>query len=341
MYKLIRPITLLFCLFYSIANAQQITQPPDLQPPNNEDSFSSDDYPNYTNYQFYDFVLFTGGGVMFPFHSSSGAVGLGFPYTSTDATTGIIANNVFQSKRGTVIYNKVKPYWIPLLFEAGGLKHFFSIDFSAGSGQVDDIALSTGYGFLWYFNGLGEHEKNIVNKRFMFKASINIAWNQYGGLTSLGTIDNSNRTINLLGHTAPPTFDITTTDDNGNSETDTYTAKNLNVYYKQTDWLLMPKISIGNNPYRGKWSKRYPSTKQKILWDFSLGYNIPIINKGGIQLVQDDGKGDTQNLINSLISLKTPNATFLYNGKQITSSPFRLSSLYISFSIRYNISWYH
>jgi hypothetical protein len=290
----------------------------------------------HRHYHYWAFTLLTGAGVSIPFHTGGGAIGLSFPYTSTDATSGVTTNNIFQSNPGTTVYNQANPFLIAFGLEAGGLKHFFSLDFDGGSSRAN-IFLSTGYGFIWYFNGLGEHEKSMTNKRFVFKASMNIVWTPNAiGSTSLGTIDNTNQTINLLGYTAHPTFDITTTDADGNSETDTYSAQNLNVSYSQTEWSLLPKISIGNNPYRGgKLLRKYAGNsliqkKLKLLWNLSLGYNLPFYYKEGLKLSQDDGNGNSNNISNGLISFKTPGITFMYNGKQTTSTPFHFSGLYIS-----------
>jgi len=260
---------------------------------------------------------------------------LNFPYTSIDGA-GVATNSVFQSRRGSVVSNKLQPYWTLFGFESGGLKHFGSFDFSFGNG----VTFSGGYGFTWYFNGPGEHEKNIVDKRFVFKASMNIAWELYAGKTSLGTIDNTNKTISLLGYTATPTFYVSTTTDDGNgneiTETIPYQAQNLNVSYSQTELLLVPKIGIGNNPYRGGDSK-----KLKLLWDLSVGYNLPFYNKGGIQLTQNDGEGNSRNLNSSLIGLKTPDLTFMYNGKRTSSTLFHYSGLSVAFSIRLGESKYY
>jgi hypothetical protein len=151
----------------------------------------------------------------------------------------------------------------------------------------------------------------------------------------LGTINNANQTITLLGHTAQPTF--VGTDDN--DDTETVSAKNLTVSYSQKEWSLMPKISIGNNPYRSK-NANNPD-KLIVLWELSLGYNFPFSDKNGINLSQDDGNGNSNSINGRLISLKTPGVSFMYNNKQTTFSPFRFSGLYIALSFRICSSWYH
>jgi hypothetical protein len=286
----------------------------------------------HQHYYYLAYTLLTGVGVRIPFRMGSGTMGLSFPYTSTDATTGITTNHIFQSNPGTVVYNQAKPYLVLFGLEVGGLKHFFSLDFSTGASSANTI-FSAGYGFIWYFNGLGEHEKNITNKRFVFKASMNITWYNTTALTLLGTIDNTNQTINLLGQTAHPTFDITT-DDGSSYQTNTYSAQNLTISYSQNESAFLPKISIGNNPYRGNPLPKYANNssikkKLKLLWNLSFGYNLPFYYKEGIDLSQDDGNGNSSSLKSSL-SLKTPGITFMYNGKPTTSTPFHFSGLYIS-----------
>ena len=343
MYKLITVGTLLFCLLCNTAKAQ-VAQLPDLQTPD-EDSLGNVDNAIPTHYSYQSYACFTGVGVKIPRTITGGTVSVSFPYTSTDAA-GVTTNNVFQSSGKNTVYNNVKPYVTLFGLEAGGLKHFYSLDFSlGGDASIVGFNISTGYGFLWYFNGLGEHEKNVVNKRFVFKASVNVVWDLYSGSALLGTIDNANKTINILGYKANPTFDVASTDGDGNIETDTYSAQNLDILYTHTEWSLLPKISIGNNPYKSSKSRNtdnsFDHKKAKLLWDLSIGYNIPFYYKEGILLRQDDDNDNSEKVNNSLISLKTPSVNFMYNGKRTTSTPLRFSGLFVSLSFRIGISKYY
>jgi hypothetical protein len=308
----------------------------------------------HQHYEYISFTPLTGVGVSIPFHAGGGEIGVSFPYTSTDANTGIKTNGIFKSNPGTMVSNKTKPYWVAFGLEAGSLKHFFTEDASVGTGaKFASVLVSVGYGFMWYFNGFGEHEKNNTNKKFVFKASLSIA-TEYVGSTLMGTIDNTNQTIDVLGYTAKPTWDETTTDDDGNSYTDTYQAKNLTVSYLQFEGSLLPKISIGNNPYRGgKVLSRYARAflprkrkvlfqqrKRQILWNLSLGYNLPFSNEGEIRLYQNDGSKKSNEVANS-INLNTPGVNFMYNGKQTTFTPLRSSGLLLSFTVSIGGSRYY
>ena len=332
------------CLLCSAAKAQ-ITPFPGSQP-TEEDTLNSGNTFHYTHYRYFSITPLTGIGMTIPVHTSSSGMNLAFPYTSTNEITDAVNNNAsFQANSGIIVSDKVQPYWILFGLEMGGLGHFYALDGSIGN----NLNISAGYGWFWYFNSPGEQWKNSVNKRFVFKTSVNIAYEEGDGRTLLGTIDNTDKTIHLLGHTASPTFELTTAVDNGDgttsSETDTYPARNLNVSYSQTEWLLIPKIGIGNNPYRSSVSNNVNDPvvhkNVKILWELSLGYKIPFANRGGIQLSQNDGNGNSSNLNTSLISLKTPGVVFMHNGKPTTSAFFHFSELFISLSFSIGSSQYY
>jgi hypothetical protein len=327
MYKFFR-IGLLFCLLCGVAKAQ-IRQLPDLQPANNEDSLSNED--NYTHYHYLSLTLFSGGSVLIMPKAMMGRADISFPYTSTDATTGITTNRVFQSSLQKV-FNNPKLEWDLLGFEFGGLRYFFTSNWSFDLNTRIVGNVSGGYGHMWYFNGLGEHANNVIDKRFVLKASMNVVYDVNDG--NIGIIDNTNSTINVLGLTANPQYTETTSDDDGNTETDTYSAQNLNISYVQKELSLSPRISIGNNPY-GRKGIFVAKDGTRLLWELSIGYNIPIYDWGGIELDQDDGNSnDNTNGIGGTISLKNPSLTFIYNGEKRTSTPFRLSGIYIALTFR-------
>jgi len=332
MYKSFKIIVLLFCLFYSVAKAQT-TQFSSLQTPNNENSFNSEDNVNYTHFHYLSLTLFSGGSILIMPKTALGTTNITFPYTSTDATTGVTTNHVFQSQFQRV-FNNPKFKWDVLGFEYGGLKHFFTSNWSFDTHTRIIGNVSAGYGFMWYFSGLDEHANNILDKHFVFKASMNVVYDMDAG--NIGTIDNTNSVINVLGLTANPQFTTTISDDEGNNtETDTCRAINLNISYEQKELSLLPRISIGNNPY-GR--KAIFKDGTKLLWELSLGYNIPLYDWGGIKIDQDDGNGNT-NSINGTIKLKNQGLNFIYKGEKRTSTPFRLSGIYIALTFRISNSF--
>jgi len=306
----------------------------------------ADSLANYTHYHYYAITYASGAGFSISPKTATGIADISFPYTSTDATTGITTSNIFQFPAQKK-YSNVEWRYALLELEYGGLKHFLTYNLFFSN---EGYGVNAGYGFIWYFNGLGEHEKNVINKRFVFKASMNVAYYMYGGNTSSnmlsGTIDNTNSTIHVLGHTANPQYTETTYDDDGNEiGTNTYTAKNLDVSYEQQELSLLPRISIGSNPYRRRFKFKNDNIvdvrrRLKVFWELSLGYNIPLYDWGGIELVQNDGSknGNDNSLSGSPVSLKNKGLTFLYNGKQITTTPFHFSGLYIAFAIRFGKS---
>ena len=232
-----------------------------------------------------------------------------------------------------------KFYYAPLGFEVSSKKHFFTASvLSFGSG----VNISTGYGFIWNLNSAKSVCQNIMNKRFIIKSSLDVVYddNVYGlNRMKLGSINNDSSYIKILGLVASPTFKAVS-----NKTNKTFTAKNLDIGYAQEELSLLPKITIGNNPYRngspptGKYAYYHADPKARIrnkaIWELSVGYNVTLYDRGGIIFYQDAGdKNHDSKRLRSPISLKTNGLTVLYNNKPIIAAPHRYSGFYISFII--------
>lgn len=307
----------------------------------NPQNLNSDSIYISKHFGYFSISLLSGVDLVIP-HKDNQAIGLNFPYQITDSS-GTVSNKAFgsQNKR---IYHSTKLLVFPIDLEVGGRSHFFNtgIVFQIfPNGYTTSCYLSAGYGFIWHLNCF----HNNVNKKYVLKTSVNIAYNVDGGGNSssqLGSIDNENVKINLLGYTANPTYTIQATKHRSGG---TFSAKNLDVSYSQKEFSLLPKISISNNPYNGgqpinakKYSNRY--YVGKIFWEFSLGYNISLYDKGGIIFTQDDGNlSDKTNKIAGPVSLDNKTFTFYSNNKATSSTPYSFSGLYISFVIRPGRSW--
>lgn len=305
---------------------------------------SDDDNFPHSHYQYFALTCLSGFGVMFP-HTVQGAINVSFPYTSTNETTGVTTNNIFQSNTQKV-YHSVRPYWNCVEISGGGLRQFFNLNVAVGlysnwNYSVPE-SVSLGYGYSWYLNGFKEHEKNVADKRFVFKTSVNVSYLDENS-NSLGFIDNTNNTIQALGHTVNSRYSYVPTflswflsDADGKDAA----AKNLIVSYAQKEFSLFPKISIANNPFRHASADGKKMSRVSVSWELSLGYNIPLYDKGGISFIQNDGKNTHSTILNSPISLKTQGLTFLYNGKPTVSTPFHFSDLYVSFAYRFTFGSY-
>jgi hypothetical protein len=333
-FRLLYCLAFALCIFAGTTAKAQIPQLPDDYHSDSIDKvFNGTDTDIINNilshprYRYISWILGSGANVLFLNKTTGGTIGVGFPYTATDATTGVTSNYTFQSQNQT-IYRTVNPYWNMFRLNIGWLRSFCNYDLSIGS---PFLSFSIGYGYSWYLNGFGEHEKNMADRRFVLRASINVFVNDDISGVSLGNIDNKNRTIQVLGVTAKPTYTQDETDDDGNDYTETDSAHNLKIFYKQYEGALMPKISIGSNPYRHATLSKDGTYLQGRYtnWELSLGYNIPFSDEGEIILRQDS---NPDNPIGTF-QLNTHGLTYMYNGKPTIFAPFRFSGLYVSFAL--------
>ncbi|HLZ89225.1 MAG TPA: hypothetical protein VKQ52_18340, partial [Puia sp.] len=132
------------------------------------------------------------------------------------------------------------------------------------------------------------------------------------GSALFGSIDNYNKTLYLLGEEADPTF---TTGGGRYSPPKTYTARTLDVSYSQRELALLPRVSIANNPFRGYGR-----------WELSIGYNFPLVDRGGIFLKQV-GDGSSKG-ISGAVNINNSDISASYDGKPIRSAPYRFGGLY-------------
>ena len=307
----LKAFLLIVCCHYFSANGQQ--------PP-----IAKKDNKSYT-------IIQIGAGIL-PFaNNKDGLLGISFPYSVTDSS-GTTIDTSF-SKKTKPFSNSLLAAILPISVEFGTEKIFGSVQFIViPTPNGSFIGLTGGYGRNFYYSGFDMHPSNAEKGTLVLKPSLNISFRQYGyGLFSgnsnvLGEIDNSYKTINLLGHTIDPTFDVTNTDNNTNvTTTTTYNATVLDLNYVHREWVLMPKIAIASNQY-----------KHHFYWEVNLGYNIALSKKDGIGLIQSDDGGDSKRL--AFINLYNKNTLVTYNNNVITKSPYNFSGLFFGFSIGWVVS---
>jgi|GEM_PF-1193720 len=303
----------------------------------NNDSIGYDKHHHYFSIKY-----FVGSNLLFTNHTN-GLLGVSFPYTSTNAF-GITTSHTFASQPKK-IYQPIKSYFLPLGFEVGNKRHFYDACISFQffpNGYTTSENISGGYGFIFYIDGYHKHNEDIANKPLLLKASMNFSYSVAGGGnlgSQFGTINNSSCRINVLGFVADSVYTHTNTNSHGgNAGSTTYSAKNLDVAFSQRELSIMPKLTLCNNPHRngkiqtGRVNSIYQKSRFKTTWELSLGYNLPIYDRGGILLTQNDGnQNDNIHRIAKPISLSNNSLTVTYNNKTITSTPFHFSGLYVSF----------
>ena len=290
--------------------------------PGTDPNASSDHYPSRRNYFYYTVTLGTGIGVL---HApDNGLLNVSFPYSVDGYDT------VFRSA-SIRPYARSKVFVIPIGAEIGGLHQFINMNASLSviGKWTKGFNFSFGYGRNFYLDGF-KHSSTIEGKAWVIKPSLSISYTRDNGDNSdaiLGSINNTGKTINVLGQVANPTFDVTTTstDDDGNSTstTSTYNASSLNIAYVQREFALMPKLTISNNPF-----KKGPHL------ELTLGYNIPLHERGGISLLQDAGNNNLH-YVSHLVDLNHEGITATYNGRRITGAPFVFSGFYLNFTLSF------
>jgi hypothetical protein len=255
---------------------------------------------------------------------TSGTLGVTVPYTATSAS-GTTTSNTFASQPKRV-YSPNQLVWGAFGFEVGDLHHCISSSLSIvlREGYLYGYSASAGYGRVWYLNGCRPHNTKPQLKTFILKAMLNLSYyidEGDHGVALLGRIDNANQTLNILGHQAGPTYNISASRYGPGG---TYNAKNLDLSYGQSHWSLIPAIALSTNPFR-----------HRTTFELDLGYVLPFANRGGVYLTQDDGSVTSHNInyIGGEASLKNTAITATFNGKPIRSAPYRLGGPYAAFKI--------
>jgi hypothetical protein len=276
--------------------------------------------PPARNYSYVVLTVASGLGTVFG-RNNNGILNVYFPY-SVNGSPGAVFNS------GDVQpYASQRMFVLPFGMEVGDKKQFLNVNFAFSViGQwTRGIDLSLGYGRNYY---LGGHSNEPEQKALVLKPSINLCWTADPGKNAdanLGTIDNAGNTIQALGYTANPSYTVnnTTYDINGDPVTTTSTndANTLEVTWEERAFSIVPKLTLSNNQYR-----------KGLHWELTMGYNLPLYERGGISLNQDGS-----NSVASLIGLNNPGITATYNGSLVTSSPFHFSGFYLSFAFNFSL----
>jgi hypothetical protein len=241
-------------------------------------------------------AAFTGGGAQLS--KNSGAISLSLPYTTTDAG-GNSTRGIFTSQPKQV-YFPIRSDICLAAIEIGWLRYFVkgsvsgALEGSHPAGFREDVGL----GLNWPV------------KSFIIKTSLHLVYNSDLGLNNgslIGYLDNTDRTVHVLGIDAGPTFTIPP--HKSHPYATTYNSAHADLYFGQSELALLPMVSVSNNP-RGSHTRL----------ELDAGYSIPVHDEGDIMVYQDNGttpgSGDR---------MKTGGPVNIHR------TPYRIGGPYISF----------
>jgi hypothetical protein len=238
-----------------------------------------------------------------------------FSYTSKDISTGITTPQTFNGHFKDPFSPNI--YLLDLLnLEIVSKKHFFDIGAGINSNQYDKYSpyFKFGYGHIFPINLVKWHNQSIL----LFKPSMGILYMD-GARENLGSIDNNNKVINLLGYTADNQFSVHY--DYVYYGTDkTYNASRLAVDFSRSIFMLAPKISISNK------------LSNRLYWSIDASWLLQISNYNRFYLNQE--ANDNGGHLKTLAEIKpgTNGLTTMFNGIPFTKGP-SLSGAYIGVNV--------
>ncbi len=157
-----------------------------------------------------------------------------FSYTTKDISTGTTTSQTFN---GTLKNPFASNIFLIDLLNVEVISHHHSIN--GGFGMNSDI----GNTYSAYFKG-GYSYVFPVFQALLIKPGVDMVY-MIGYDETLGTIDNKNKIIDLLGHVAGSQISIRRP---RSSSAETYDADQLAINYRRDHLMACPKIAITNRP---------------------------------------------------------------------------------------------
>jgi hypothetical protein len=185
---------------------------------------------------------------------------LNFPYTVTSFATGGTDKQTFD---GSLRGKFTSPAYMGGLNLGFVLQHS-SIDVGLGLFREDGgdhgWYMKGGYGYIVPLGGL------------LLKPAIDLYY--LIGKDKIGTIDNNQKEISLLGYTAYDQFTVKSDDGEGSTVENTYNADHLDVNYRRFNFLANPKIVLATRP------------KGRLVLSLELGWMFQLSQRCNMQLEQ-------------------------------------------------------
>ena len=221
------------------------------------------------------YLLFSiSGGLLYPRHPGKD-VTKNFVYTTLPDAGG---GRTSQTFNGSLGHSFANPSYTGDFINAEVAWNHHSIDFGMGlSQELKDIEGG-------YFKG--GYRYHLPFKGVRIKAGLDLYY-VMGSDNKLGSIDNKDQEIDLLGYKAKSQWTETSSDDDGNTETNTYYANKLDVQYQRSSFLAEPKIAI-------------TTTGKHFAFGLEAGWMFQLVQDDVIELQQSDTKGKTTHTVGNV-----------------------------------------
>ncbi len=177
-------------------------------------------------------MISAGVGALFPLHPGQ-VFSNHFQYTSTSAATGVSTTHAFTGTSGSFLSTAILGDLIHGAYISNNSCFDLGLGLNGDMGGEANAYIKFGYGYIFRFGPL------------QVQPTLDFYWALDGPVT-MGTINNKDSIINILGFTAKSQFTETSSDDNGNNTTTTYNAGSLDVDYKRNSFLAAPKVLLGS-----------------------------------------------------------------------------------------------
>lgn len=191
-------------------------------------------------------------------------VSTSFPYAVTDLTTGTRDSRTFEGELKGKFTNPLYMFGATLEI----VRRHNGGDFGAGlfteRGGDHGYYLQAGYKYVISFGGL------------LLKPGLDFYYVR--GIDKMGSIDNRQKEIYLLGYTAHDQFTITESDgySDGGTVRNTYDAERLDVNYRRNSFLAQPKFTLATTFW------------DRISLGLELGYMIQMVQKASVNFEQNN-----------------------------------------------------
>ena len=189
-----------------------------------------------------------------------------FPYTTTSYVSGTRSSETFE---GSLQGRFTSPAYMLGISGGGAIRHTY-LDVGVGlfreNGGDNGIYLKGGFGYIIPLGGL------------FLRPTLDFYYLM--GKNNIGTIDNTDKDINLLGHTAFSQYTVKSTDGDGNEYENTYDANHLDVNYQRHTLLANPKIAFTFKP------------QGKMIFSLEAGWMLQVAQWCNLQLEQTNASVD-------------------------------------------------